>query len=245
LTGDRALNLDSLLTVPIGDLIFYFIAFILSLSVHESAHALTSYWFGDDTGRLQGRISLNPTAHIDPIGTLLIPLMGFLSAAQGLPALIGWAKPVDVNPLRWRNKDLANITVSAAGPISNLLLAAASFITLKVMLAQEMVIATYKAPFNIVLPATDQSDWVMPVCTFLSLMLLLNVSLALFNLIPIPPLDGSHVLETLLPDSLKPIYEQIRPYSWILLLGLLWLGVFSFIMTPMIIGVIQLLWGSR
>lgn len=236
------MNLDSLFTVPIFDLVFYFIAFILSLSVHESAHALTSYWFGDDTGRLQGRISLNPAAHIDPIGTLLIPLMGFLAAAQGLPALIGWAKPVDVNPLRWRNKDLANITVSAAGPISNMLLAIISFIALKIMLVRELVVPGYKAPFNIVTPALDQADWIMPVCTFLSLMLLLNVSLALFNLIPIPPLDGSHVLETLLPDSLKPIFEQIKPFSWIILLGLLWLGVFSFIMAPVIIQVIYLLY---
>src|SRR5215471_21004554 len=126
--------MDSLFNIQIGDLIFYFIAFILSLSVHESAHALTSYWFGDDTGHLQGRISLNPMAHIDPIGTILIPLMGFLSAAQGLPPLIGWAKPVETNPLRWRNKDLANISVSAAGPISNTILAIIAFVILKMML---------------------------------------------------------------------------------------------------------------
>ena len=238
--------MESLFTIQIGDLIFYFIAFILSLSVHESAHALTSYWFGDDTGHLQGRISLNPMAHIDPIGTILIPLMGFLSAAQGLPPLIGWAKPVETNPLRWRNKDLANISVSAAGPISNFLLALTIFIIMKVMLLSGMVVGGYKAPFTLIQPAIeDQAGWLAPVCTFLSLMLLLNVALAVFNLIPIPPLDGSHVLETLLPDSLKDVYAQIRPYSWIILLGLLWLGVFGFIMGPVHkLVIVNLLWGN-
>src|SRR5262249_195472 len=235
--------MESLFTIQIGDLIFYFIAFILSLSVHESAHALTSYWFGDDTGRLQGRISLNPMAHIDPIGTILIPLMGFISAAQGLPPLIGWAKPVETNPLRWRNKALANISVSAAGPISNFLLALVFFIVMKVMITGGMVEPAYIKPFTFIQPVLGQPDWMLPVCTFLSLMLMLNVALAVFNLIPIPPLDGSHVLETLLPDSLKDVYDQIRPYSWIILLGLLWLGVFGFIMGPVRLLVVRLLWG--
>lgn len=231
--------------IPIGDLIFYFIAFILSLSVHESAHALTSYWFGDDTGRLQGRISLNPMAHIDPIGTILIPLMGFLSVTQGLPPMIGWAKPVETNPLRWRNKDLANISVSAAGPISNFLLAFAILVAMKIMILSGMVVRGYIEPFTYIQPAPGQPDWVLPVCTFLSLMLILNVALAIFNLIPIPPLDGSHVLETLLPDSLKDVYDQIRPYSWIILLGLLWLGVFGFILGPVRrFVIVNLLWGN-
>jgi Zn-dependent protease len=237
--------MDSLFTVPIADLVLYFIAFILSLSVHESAHALTSYWFGDDTGRLQGRISLNPIAHIDPIGTLVLPLVGFLSVAQGLPPLIGWAKPVQVNPLNWRKKDLANIMVSAAGPISNLLLAIIVFVPLKIMLLRGTVVPGFGqgGRFNLVLPVEGQPEWLLPVCTLLSVMLLLNVSLAVFNLIPIPPLDGSHVLETLLPESIRPIYDQIKPFSFFILIGLLWLGVLSYIFTPVMIGVIKTLYG--
>jgi Zn-dependent protease len=205
---------------------------------------LTSYWFGDDTGHLQGRISLNPMAHIDLIGTILIPLMGFLSAAQGLPPMIGWAKPVETNPLRWRNKDMANISVSAAGPISNFLLALVTFIVMKIMLLSGMADRGYIKPFTFIQPALGQPDWMLPVCTFLSLMLMLNVALAVFNLIPIPPLDGSHVLETLLPDSLKDVYEQIRPYSWIILLGLLWLGAFGLILGPVRnLVIVNLLWG--
>jgi Zn-dependent protease len=236
------LNLDALFTVPIGDLLFYFIAFILSLSVHESAHALTSYWFGDDTGYLQGRISLNPLPHIDPLGTILIPLLGFLQIAQGLPSLIGWAKPVDVNPLRWRQKDLANITVSAAGPISNMLLALITFVTIKIMMWRGLVQPDMRL-FNVIAPTEGQAEWLLPLCTFLSLMLLVNVGLAIFNLIPIPPLDGSHVLETLLPERFKPAYEQLQPYSWIILLALLWLGVFGFIITPVRNFVLTQLWG--
>jgi Zn-dependent protease len=237
------LNFDSLFTVPIGDLIFYFITFILSLSVHESAHALTSDWFGDDTGRVQGRISLNPLVHIDPIGTLLIPFVGFLQFASGVP-LIGWAKPVDVNPLRWRNKDLANISVSAAGPISNLLLAFIAFVALKMMMWRGVVEPGREGPFTYALPADGQPEWLLPLCTFLSLMLMVNIGLAIFNLIPIPPLDGSHVLETLMPESFRHAYEQIKPFSFFILLGLMWLGVFGFILSPIRKFVIQnLLWG--
>src|SRR5215813_6193925 len=236
--------MESLFTIQIGDLIFYFIAFILSLSVHESAHALTSYWFGDDTGHLQGRISLNPMAHIDPIGTILIPLMGFLSAAQGLPPLIGWAKPVETNPLRWRNKDLANISVSAAGPISNTILAIIAFVILKVMLAT----GNYeyggmsRGPFDLVTPVQGMPDWMLPVGTMVSALLLTNISLALFNLIPIPPLDGSHILYTLLPDSMKDAYSRLSQYGFLLLIALSAMGVFGAIIRPVMGLVFSLLY---
>ncbi len=108
----------------IPQLLIYMVVLLFAISAHEAAHAWMSNRFGDDTARLLGRITLNPTAHIDPIGTLLIPIVGFVLTSVGGPVasipLIGWGKPTPVNPLRWRNKDLANVMVSAAGILANL-----------------------------------------------------------------------------------------------------------------------------
>jgi Zn-dependent protease len=233
------LDLNSLFNVPIGDLILWFVVFLFSLSFHEMAHAWTSERFGDDTGRLQGRITLNPMAHIDPIGTILFPLLGFM---RGGFFFFGWAKPVETNPLRWRNKDLANISVSAAGPISNMILATIAFITLKAMLLSGTFEPAYRGgPFDLVTPAYGQPEWMIPVGTMVSIFLLTNISLAVFNLIPIPPLDGSHVLHTLLPDSMKDTYSSLSQYGWVLLIALSIFGVFGAIIRPVLIFVISLL----
>jgi Zn-dependent protease len=234
------LDLNALFTVPIGDLILWFVVFIFSLSFHEMAHAWTSERFGDDTGRLQGRISLNPLAHIHPIGTVLFPLLGFM---HGSISFFGWAKPVETNPLRWRNKDLANISVSAAGPISNMILAVIAFICLKVMLGSGNYVyaGRLNGPFDLVTPIPGMPDWALPVGTMVSSLLLTNVSLAIFNLIPIPPLDGSHVLYTLLPDSMKDSYEQLSQYGFLLLIALSVMGVFGAIISPVMGLVISLL----
>ncbi len=231
-------DLSSLFTVPIGDLILWFVVFLFSLSLHESAHAWTSERFGDETGRYQGRISLNPLVHIDPIGTVLIPLLGFM---QGGFSFIGWAKPVQTNPLRWRNKTQANIAVSAAGPISNFFLATVAFVIIKVLLLTGVMVPSLTSMFSIVAPVADQAAVLEPLAKLLSILLILNLSLGVFNLIPVPPLDGSHVLESLLPDQLADIYARIRPYGFILLLGLLWLGVFGAIIIPVYRVVFRLL----
>src|SRR5437868_6515600 len=108
------------------------VVLLLAISAHEAAHAWMSYKFGDDTARLLGRITLNPVAHTDPIGTLLIPIIGFIVAASGCSFfLIGWGKPTPVNPLHWRQKDLANVMVSIAGILANLLIATIGFILFK------------------------------------------------------------------------------------------------------------------
>lgn len=206
--------------IDIGNLIIWFIVLLFSLSFHEAAHAWTSEKFGDDTGRLQGRITLNPIPHIDPFGTILFPIMG---AVTGFP-LLGWAKPVQTNPLLWRDKTKANITVSAAGPISNFILATVAFVILKIMLLSGVVIPNGMF-YQMVAPLPDQAAFLAPVTIFLSVMLMLNLSLGVFNLIPIPPLDGSHVLESLLPYNQAKAYEQIRPFGFILLLALLWVKV--------------------
>src|SRR5918993_4989044 len=111
----------------VGQLIIYIVVLLLAISAHDAAHAWISHKFGDDTARLLGRITLNPVAHTHPIGTLLIPIVGFVLSNIGGPVgripLIGWGKPTPVNPLRWRNKDTANVMVSAAGIIANLIIA--------------------------------------------------------------------------------------------------------------------------
>lgn len=210
-----------------ANLIIWFIALLFSLSFHEAAHAWTSERFGDDTGRLQGRITLNPMAHIDLFGTILFPIV---SALSGIP-LLGWAKPVQTNPLRWRDKTRANIAVSAAGPISNFILAAVSFIVIKALIISGVVYLN-GGYYTLVLPLREQASFMAPLSVLLSVMLLLNIGLGVFNLIPVPPLDGSHVLEELLPASMAEAYDQVRPYGFLLLYGLMFLGVFGAIFVP-------------
>ncbi len=218
--------------LPIGDIILWFVVFLFSLSFHESAHAWMSERFGDDTGRLQGRITLNPIPHIDPIGTLLLPIMGFLSGGF---AMFGWAKPVQTNPLLWREKSKANIMVSAAGPVSNFILATVALVVIKTLLITGVAAPPtfmHGGPFSIVVPAPGQPDYMMPLMTLISIMLILNITLGVFNLIPIPPLDGSHIFEELLPPEMARAYEQIRPFGFILLLALLWTPVLGWIIKP-------------
>lgn len=209
----------------IPQLIIYMVVLLLAISAHEAAHAWMSYKFGDDTARLLGRITLNPVAHTDPIGTLLIPIAMFVFGAMGGAAasipLIGWGKPTPVNPLRWRNKDLANVMVSIAGILANILIATVGFIILKVMLVTG------------VLPRL-QTSTAEPVVLFLTYLLIMNVSLAVFNLLPFPPLDGSKILDTFLPASMRPIMNVLEQYGFMILLILIWVGFFRAIITPVL-----------
>ncbi|HEV7858372.1 MAG TPA: site-2 protease family protein [Pyrinomonadaceae bacterium] len=207
----------------IGQLIIYMVVLIFAISAHEAAHAWMSYKFGDDTARLLGRITLNPVAHTDPIGTLLIPIAAFVFAHMGGMAaaipLIGWGKPTPVNPLRWRNKDVANVMVSSAGILANLTLAICAFVIIKVLL--------YTGLFASV-PETLRE----PLLLFLLYAVIMNVSLAVFNLLPFPPLDGSKILWTFLPDSMKPVLEALEQYGYMILLLVVWTGVLGKIFSP-------------
>ena len=199
------------------------VVLLLAISAHEAAHAWMSNKFGDDTARLLGRITLNPVAHIDPIGTLLIPVVSFLLGAMGGSAaripLIGWGKPTPVNPLRWRNKDLANVMVSAAGIMANLFIAICAFTIFKVLL---MTGSFYSIPESLQ----------EPVGIFLEYLLTMNVSLAVFNLLPFPPLDGSKILETFLPNSMQPLLRLFERYGFLILMLLIYVGFFRAIITP-------------
>ena len=207
----------------IAQLVIYMVVLLFAISAHEAAHAWMSNRFGDDTARLLGRITLNPAAHIDPIGTLLIPIAGFVLGSIGGPVaripLIGWGKPTPVNPLRWRNKDVANVMVSAAGIMANLFLAICAFIIIKVLL----MTGTFSS-----IPESFQE----PVTIFLQYLLIMNVSLAVFNLLPFPPLDGSKILETFLPASAQPVLALMERYGFIILMLLIYVGFFGAIMRP-------------
>lgn len=216
----------------IPHLIIYMVVLLLAISAHEAAHAWMSDRFGDDTARLLGRVTLNPTAHIDPLGTLLIPIISFIFAAWGGPLaaipLIGWGKPTPVNPLRWRNKDVANVMVSIAGILANTLIAVIAFTIFKILLSTSLR--------DQVPPSFEE-----PVYLFLEHLLIMNVSLAVFNLLPFPPLDGSKILETFLPDSMRPILEVMEQYGYIILMVLISMGFFTLIITPVLRLVYMLL----
>src|SRR5258705_1681521 len=200
------------------------VVLLLAISAHEAAHAWMSYKFGDDTARLLGRITLNPVAHTDPIGTLLLPIAGFvishMAPGASIP-LIGWGKPTPVNPLRWRNKNVANVMVSIAGILANLIIATVSLVLFKVF--------EYSRLFE---PGASLAGIAEPVFILLFRALLLNVGLAVFNLLSIPPLDGSKVLWTVLPDSMKPALEALERFGFIILLLIMQTGFLNIIFAP-------------
>lgn len=209
------------------------VVLLFAISAHEAAHAWMSNRFGDDTARLLGRITLNPNAHIDPIGTLLIPIVGFIlgnigGAAARIP-LIGWGKPTPVNPLRWRNKSLANVMVSAAGIMANLFIAICAFTIIKVLLV---------TGWTRLIP----ESMIEPVALFLNFLLTMNISLAVFNLLPFPPLDGSKILETFLPESAQPTLALLEQYGFLILMVLIYIGFFGAIMSPIMSFVDYLLY---
>jgi Zn-dependent protease len=206
--------------------ILFMVALVFSLSVHESAHAWMSNQFGDDLARLQGRISLNPAVHVDPVGTLLFPAIAFFT---GMP-LIGWAKPTPVNPLRWREKRKANFWVSVAGVISNMIIAICAAILLRI-LAKANLIELYRHQYYGLDVAVQQGSSLIVEggATLLQVFFRLNIALAIFNLIPIPPLDGSKVLSSILPPSFEPALEAMERFGYILLIVAMFTGVFGVI----------------
>ncbi len=209
----------------VGQFILFMVALVFSLSVHESAHAWMSNRFGDDLARLQGRITLNPAAHVDPVGTLLFPAIAFFTGAP----LIGWAKPTPVNPLRWRNKRVANFWVSAAGIISNAIIATFAGILMRILFEANLVDLQLHSFYGLVAFARSDSLIAEGATKLLSTFFTLNVALAIFNLLPIPPLDGSKILSSILPSSFEPGLEALERFGYILLIIAVFTGVLGVI----------------
>ena len=206
-------------------LISYLFVLLTAFSVHEFAHAWTANLFGDDTPRLNGRLTLNPLAHLDPLGSLMMLVAGF-----------GWAKPVPVNPYALeRRSSAALMLVSLAGPISNFIMAFLAALPFRLGL-----VSVYQAQVDIMsssshfLPTLPQLLWV-----FVSV----NLVLMLFNLIPLYPLDGEKIAIYFLPPSWGRALERIRPFSPLILLALVFVGGLSLIITPVLTGLTRLLIG--
>lgn len=196
------------------DIIIRIFALALAISVHESAHAWAALRCGDDTAAREGRISLNPLDHIDPVGTVLVPLMLILS---GAPFLFGWAKPVGYYPSRTRDPRLAERYISAAGPLSNLLLAVVIGLLFRGFLALDM------------LKVLDRESAFL-LLKLLQVCIITNIGLALFNLVPVPPLDGFGVTKSFLSYEQSMRLEMwSRQYGMLLLIGLLYFDVFRFL----------------
>jgi len=185
-------------------ILFQLIAFLFAISVHESAHAWTAWKLGDPTAQMLGRITLNPIRHIDPIGTVILPGLLMLS---GLP-VFGWAKPVPVNPRNFSSEMRDDILTSVAGPVSNFLVVFGAMMVLSVI-----ALVSPEGRFLITNLARGYADLgtdsiLMPVALLLYQVIIINVILAVFNLIPVPPLDGSHVLRHLLPENARRMYDM-------------------------------------
>ena len=182
------------------------VVLLFSIIIHEIAHGYVALLNGDPTARMLGRLTLNPVPHIDPVGSILLPLLLLISKSS---FLIGWAKPVPVNPLNFRNYRWGEFAVSAAGPVSNLVLAAIFSVLLRLGLENPGLtqLAYYGVSINIIL--------------------------ALFNLIPIPPLDGSHILALVLPRELARLYSYLQPVGFFLILILFYTGIMGAILMPL------------
>ena len=176
---------------------------VIAMVVHEFSHARVAYALGDYTPKLEGRLTLNPAAHVDPIGLVMLLLVHF-----------GWAKPVRINPMNFSNPRRDDILVSLAGPASNLITAFVALIIL-------VMLAKLEVPF---------SEGLLVV---FNMIIVYNINFAIFNMLPIPPLDGSHILRNLLPYELARQYEMLERYSFIFLIIILATPILSYVFVPL------------
>ena len=199
--------------------VLYFVALVAAVILHEISHGVVALWFGDDTAKRAGRLTLNPVHHIDPLGSIILPVLGALSH---LP-VIGWAKPVPVNPARLRNGRRSMVFVSLAGPITNFILAAVAALVARSMYHRTGALPVFtlgQLPLVVLVPL---------------LFAAVNLLLGIFNFLPIPPLDGASLIERVLPKEWLSGWYQFRQYGLLILFVLLfWTGLASRVFTPVL-----------
>jgi len=196
--------------------IVFFVALVASIILHEISHGVVALWFGDDTARRAGRLTLNPVPHIDPFGSIILPALGALAHVP----VIGWAKPVPVNPNRLRNQRRDMLFVSLAGPATNLSL---------MLVAAYIARSLYRPPFGVF--SISLADLSLPVLVALTFAQV-NLFLGVLNLLPIPPLDGSALLERVLPREWLPGWYRFRPYGILVLFALVFYVGLGSILDP-------------
>jgi len=212
------------MTLQHVDILFKLIVFLFAISFHESAHAWMANRCGDPTARMLGRITLNPIKHIDPLGTILLPLVAMFTH---IPVL-GWAKPTPVDPRNFRRPVLDDILTSVVGPISNFIVASGAVLILAAIsftsqighgIVQNMPWAYLTNNLDVL--AAQTNSVLMPISLLAYELMVINIVLGVFNLIPVPPLDGSHVLRHLLPEPIRRVYDTM---GWFALLALVYFG---------------------
>jgi Zn-dependent protease len=196
------------------ELIIKLLALFPSIILHEIAHGYAACRLGDPTARDAGRLTLNPLAHIDPMGSILLPILLVVTHS---PVLFGWAKPVPVIPGYFRNPKQGAMIVGAAGPMTNLALAAIAGVL-----------------FRLLTPGGVLGLFLMNVC-------IINVVLAVFNLLPIPPLDGSRIVAGFMPSNLVSAYMRLGRYGFLIIFVLLWLGVLDHVIRPIMRALLRIL----
>ncbi len=205
------------MTLQHVDMLFQLIVFLFAISVHESAHAWVASLRGDPTAKMLGRVTLNPIKHIDPVGTILLPAIALFTHIP----LLGWAKPTPVDPRNFKNQVWDDILTSVAGPVSNFLIACIALFLLLIIkfsspFGRQVI---FGIPYGMVDLGT--SSVLLPACLLLYELMVINVVLGVFNLIPVPPLDGSHVLRHFLPPNALRIYDSVGIFA---LMALVFLG---------------------
>jgi Zn-dependent protease len=212
------------MNLDVVQILFQIIAFLFAISVHESAHAWMANRCGDPTARMLGRITLNPIKHIDPVGTILLPAIAMISHFP----VIGWAKPTPVDPRHFKNPVRDDILTSLAGPASNLLVASGSVVGLAIIANTSQLGRALVHGY-----AAESGSLLVPITVLLYEFMYINVLLAAFNVIPIPPLDGSHVLRHFLPESMRRAYDMAGMIGLVLLF-LVGGPIIRFLMTPVL-----------